>query len=70
MNQLVNEQDLEYIRRSLWLARKSRDKGNHRFGALLVDDQGQIVLESVIVLGPLLEEEAKKGMKHFGARRG
>jgi tRNA(Arg) A34 adenosine deaminase TadA len=42
----MNEDDLKYIRASFVIAQNARAKGNHPFGALLVDDQGHIVLEA------------------------
>ena len=42
----MNENDLRFIRVSIEVARKARDKGNHPFGALLVDEQGHILLEA------------------------
>lgn len=42
----MNEDDLRFIRASIEIARNARHKGNHPFGALLVDEQGQIVLEA------------------------
>ena len=35
-----------HLRRALDLAREARERGNHPFGALLVDAQGNIVLEA------------------------
>ncbi|MBN1314782.1 MAG: nucleoside deaminase [Anaerolineales bacterium] len=40
----MNEGDQRLIRASLEVARKAREHGNHPFGALLVDAQGQILL--------------------------
>ncbi len=37
--------DLDYLRRSFAVAWKAREHGNHPFGALLVDAQGQLILE-------------------------
>ena len=42
----MNDNDLRFIRASIEVARKARDNGNHPFGALLVDEQGQILLEA------------------------
>ncbi len=42
----MNEIDLKFIRASIELAGRARDNGNHPFGALLVDEQGHILLES------------------------
>ncbi len=44
--QLMNENDLRFIRASIAVAQKARDNGNHPFGALLVDKQGHILLEA------------------------
>ena len=41
-----NKKHLELIRFTFELAQKSRDKGNHPFGALLADSSGKILLES------------------------
>lgn len=37
---------VRFIRRSIEIARRARDHGNHPFGALLVDGNGQILLEA------------------------
>ena len=35
-----------YIRRAIELAQRARDNGNHPFGALLVDELEQILLDA------------------------
>jgi tRNA(Arg) A34 adenosine deaminase TadA len=42
----MNENDLKYIRYSIDIARKSRKNGNHPFGSILVDQEGQILMEA------------------------
>ena len=42
----VNENDLKFTRAAIEVAQRSRDNGNHPFGALLVDEHGQIVIEA------------------------
>jgi tRNA(Arg) A34 adenosine deaminase TadA len=42
----MNEDDLKYMRCSIDIARKSRKNGNHPFGSILVDQEGQIMLEA------------------------
>ena len=37
---------MRFIRVAIEIAQKARDKGNHPFGALLVDDQNNILLEA------------------------
>jgi tRNA(Arg) A34 adenosine deaminase TadA len=41
----MNETDLKFIRLSFEVAREARANGNHPFGALLVDDQGYVLLK-------------------------
>src|SRR5712691_9120428 len=36
----------QHLRRAIELAREAREHGNHPFGALLVDDRGNVVLEA------------------------
>ena len=38
--------DDRHLRRAIELARRSREKGNHPFGSLLVDATGRVVLEA------------------------
>ncbi len=38
--------DERHLSRAIELARRAREKGNHPFGALLVDDRGDVVLEA------------------------
>lgn len=40
----VSEADLKFIRLSYEVAQVSRENGNHPFGALLVSDQGELLL--------------------------
>ena len=38
--------DLDYLRRALQIAQRARGHGNHPFGALLVDEENQVLLEA------------------------
>lgn len=38
--------DLHYLRRALAVAQRAREHGNHPFGALLVDEENQVLLEA------------------------
>jgi len=40
----VTEQDLAFLRQAIELARKARNDGRHPFGALIVNEQGEIVV--------------------------
>ena len=42
----MDQNDLNYIRASIEVARKAREKGNHPFGAILVDEQGEFLMEA------------------------
>jgi tRNA(Arg) A34 adenosine deaminase TadA len=37
--------DIAYLRQAIGVAAKAKDKGNHPFGAILVDADGQVVAE-------------------------
>lgn len=41
----MDTRDFEFLRISFEVAQQSRDKGNHPFGALLVDENGVVLLE-------------------------
>ena len=41
----MDEGDLRFMRVAIEVARKARTKGNHPFGAILVDEQGHILME-------------------------
>ncbi len=42
----LSEQDLRFLRQAIEVARRSRANGNHPFGAVLVDEHGQVLLEA------------------------
>jgi tRNA(Arg) A34 adenosine deaminase TadA len=42
----MEEQDQKFMRAAFEAARKSRKEGNHPFGAVLVDEHGNILLET------------------------
>ncbi len=44
--QTIRERDIAYLRQAIAIAQRSRTNGNHPFGALLVDDQGTVLLEA------------------------
>lgn len=43
---LTRDDDIRFLRRSLEIAAEARANGNHPFGALLVDDAGDILIEA------------------------
>jgi tRNA(Arg) A34 adenosine deaminase TadA len=42
----MDEIDQKFIRASIEVAQRARDKGNHPFGAVLVDENGNLLLEA------------------------
>ena len=42
----MDENDLRFMRAAIDIAQRARDNGNHPFGALLVDAQGNILIEA------------------------
>lgn len=38
--------DQKFMRKAIEIARRARDRGNHPFGAVLVDGEGEILLEA------------------------
>ncbi len=40
----LRKNDLEFLRKSIEVAREAREHGNHPFGAILVDEAGEILL--------------------------
>ena len=42
----MNETDIKYIRLAIEVAQRARDKGNHPFGSVLVNQNGDLLLEA------------------------
>ena len=42
----LTQRDLDFVRKAIAVAERSRQNGAHPFGAILVDSEGQILLES------------------------
>ena len=42
----MNEIDLQHLRTSIQVAQAARDHGNHPFGALLVDENNEVLLQA------------------------
>lgn len=49
----MNDTDLQHLRTAIEVARSAREHGNHPFGATLVDENGQVLLqaENTVVTG-------------------
>ena len=46
MSETLSASDLELLRAAIAVARRAREHGNHPFGAILTDAQGNILLEA------------------------
>jgi tRNA(Arg) A34 adenosine deaminase TadA len=42
----MDEDDVRFVRAAIEAARRAREKGNHPFGAVLVDGQGRLLMEA------------------------
>ena len=42
----MNSMDLQHLRTAIEVAQKARDHGNHPFGAILVDENNQVLLQA------------------------
>lgn len=42
----MNTEDIQHLRAAIRMAASAREHGNHPFGAVLVDETGQIILEA------------------------
>ena len=49
----MNDSDLQHLRTAIEVAQRARDHGNHPFGAILVDENDQVLLqaENTVVTG-------------------
>jgi tRNA(Arg) A34 adenosine deaminase TadA len=49
----MNTEDLQHLRTAIKIAQKAREHGNHPFGALLVDENNQVLVqaENTVVTG-------------------
>lgn len=43
---MATEMDLELLKRAIYIAARAREKGNHPFGALLANQNGEVLLEA------------------------
>lgn len=42
-----SETDLEFVRQAIEVSRKARERGDHPFGAIFVDAEGQVLMEGL-----------------------
>ena len=67
----MNETDLQHLRTSIEVARQARQHGNHPFGALLTDSNGQVLLqaENTVVTGRDCTGHAETNLMRLASSR-
>ena len=67
----MNETDLQHLRTSIEVARLAREHGNHPFGALLTDSNGQVLLraENTVVTGRDCTGHAETNLMRLASSR-
>jgi tRNA(Arg) A34 adenosine deaminase TadA len=67
----MDEADLRHLRRAIEVARRAREHGNQPFGAVLVDADGQVVLEAenTVVTDRDFTGHAEANLMRLAARR-
>ncbi len=66
----LNETDLKHLRTAISVAWQAREHGNHPFGALLVDENGQVLLqaENTVVTGSDCTGHAETNLMRLATR--
>jgi len=67
----MNEQDIRYLREAIEVAWSARKRGNHPFGAILVDGEGREVLraENSVVTGHDVTNHAETNLVRLASGR-
>jgi len=67
----MNDEDLEHLRTAIEVAQKAREHGNHPFGALLVDENNQVVLqaENTVITGSDCTGHAETNLMRLASQR-
>ena len=66
----LNDVDLQLLRSAIAIARRSREHGNHPFGAVLADASGRVVLEAEnnVVTGPDCTGHAETNLMRLASK--
>jgi len=67
----MNATDNDHLHSAIAIARRSRDHGNHPFGALLAGPDGQVLLEAenTVVTGPDCTGHAETNLMRLASRQ-
>ena len=68
---MTTPSDLDHLRRAIAVAQSARDRGNHPFGAVLVDADGMVVLEAenTVVTGHDVTNHAETNLVRLASQR-
>jgi tRNA(Arg) A34 adenosine deaminase TadA len=67
----MNDTDLQYLRTAITVAQAARDHGNHPFGAILVDENKEVLLaaENSVVTGRDCTGHAETNLMRLASQR-
>ncbi|NMC79901.1 MAG: nucleoside deaminase [Chloroflexi bacterium] len=67
----MNDLDIQHLRRAIAVAQTARDRGNHPFGAILVDGNGKVLLEAgnTVVTGRDVTGHAETNLVRLASSR-
>jgi tRNA(Arg) A34 adenosine deaminase TadA len=67
----MNPNDLQHLRTSIEVAQKAREHGNHPFGAILVDENNQVLLEAenTVITGRDCTGHAETNLMRLASQR-
>lgn len=67
----MNPTDLQHLRTAIEVARQAREHGNHPFGAILVDENNQVLLqaENTVVTGRDCTGHAETNLMRLASQR-
>ena len=67
----MNDTDLRHLRTAIEVAQKAREHGNHPFGAILVDENNQVLLkaENTVVTGRDCAGHAETNLMRLATQR-
>lgn len=67
----MNPEDLQHLRTAIEIAQKAREHGNHPFGALLVDENDQVLLqaENTVITGRDCTGHAETNLMRLASQR-
>src|ERR1043166_7023256 len=67
----LNNADLQHLRTAIAVAQLAREHGNHPFGAILVDEDNEVLLraENTVVTGPDCTGHAETNLMRLASQK-